>query len=317
MQRAHWDDDVSVLSAENVFFDIETAGLAARFGAVLLDMTLQLIVVLLLSIAGLMFTTYVSPIEEWGQWMLNISQAIFYLLIFLIFYAYYFFFEWLWDGQTPGKRAMRLRVMQTNGMPITYWHALVRNVIRLADFLPMMYGVGAVVGILDSSNRRAGDLIAGTIVARERGDIASRKVLDIESAVEQFLAASLPVETVSETPNAPVHNLPVDLGSPQTIASLEQQQPQHQEPTHQSAVQTPESGADAEAAAMLRRLNAQDYELARDFLIRREKLPNAARLRLAQSLAARLSAKLQINPPSDLEAELFLNEVVTRLRGRF
>ena len=313
MKRAYWDDDVSVLSSENVFFDIETAGLAARFGAVLLDMTLQLFVILLLSVAGLLFTTYIAPLEDWAQWMLSSAQAFYYLLVFLIGYAYYFFFEWLWDGQTPGKRALRLRVMQTNGMPITYWHALVRNVIRIADFLPFMYGVGALVGILDNSNRRAGDLIAGTIVARERGDLASRKVLDIHSAVEQFLAAGLPIESVSPVPDSAVRS------TPPAIQTLENQPSETQA---LATVQTTESSSDksssdAEAAAMLRHLNAQDYELARDFLIRRDKLPEAARLRLSQSLASRLSAKLGRSTPAADEAENFLNEIVTRLRGRF
>ena len=68
---------------------------------------------------------------------------------------------------------------------------------------------------------------------------------------------------------------------------------------------------------MLKKLNAQDYELARDFLIRRDKLPVAARLRLAQSLALRFSAKLGLSTPAVSEAEEFLNEIVTRLRGRF
>ena len=298
MQRAQWDDDVSVLSSENVFFEIETAGLAARFGAVLIDMTLQLFVILLVSLAGVAFSTYIAPMEDWAQWMLYAGEAIFYLLVFLISYAYYFFFEWLWNGQTPGKRALRLRVMQTNGMPITYWHALVRNVIRIADFLPFMYGVGALVGVLDNSNRRAGDLIAGTIVARERGDLASRKVLDIQTAVEQFLASSLPLDAVPEASQSAARSTPA---APEALASA------------------PDAGtsADAEAAAMLKKLNAQDYELARDFLIRRDKLPAAARLRLGESLASRLSAKLGRSTPAAEEAEAFLNEIVTRLRGRF
>src|SRR5690606_19311791 len=138
----------------------------------------------------MIFTVYISPLEEWAPWMLSVGMAVYGLLLFLIFYAYYFFFEWLWNGQTPGKRLLRLRVMQANGMPITYWHAFMRNVIRIADFLPAMYGVGAAVALLDDSNRRAGDLIAGTIVARERVDNPNEKILDIHTAVENFLNAT-------------------------------------------------------------------------------------------------------------------------------
>jgi uncharacterized RDD family membrane protein YckC len=303
MQRAHWDDDVSVLSAENVFFEIETAGLAARFGAALIDITLQFIVISLVSILGALLMSYALPVEEWTKWMLYIGGAIYLLFLFLVIYAYYFLFEWLWDGQTPGKRALHLRVMQSNGMPITYWHAFVRNVIRIADFLPLMYGVGAVVGVLDTNNRRVGDLLAGTIVARERSHAEKNKILDIKIAVDQFLNTGSPIE--KPPPAAPVAT--PTLQDVEAVAATEAK-----------------SEADAEAAAMLHRLDAQDYELARDFLVRRENLPATARTRLAQSLAARLVAKLGDAIPDgstpDLEgarAEEFLQSVVEKLRGKF
>jgi uncharacterized RDD family membrane protein YckC len=297
MRRAYWDDDVSVLSAENVFFEIETAGLAARFGAALIDITLQLVVISLVSILGALLMSYALPMEEWTKWMLYVGGAFYLLFLFLVIYAYYFFFEWLWDGQTPGKRALHLRVMQSNGMPITYWHAFLRNVIRIADFLPLMYGVGAVVGVLDTNNRRVGDLLAGTIVARERSHAEKNKILDIKNAVDQFLSTGAPIE---KPPSA----APVATPTLQAVEA--------------------ENETDAEAAAMLRRLDAQDYELARDFLVRRENLPSAARTRLAGSLAARLVAKLGDAIPDgstpDLEgarAEEFLQSVVEKLRGKF
>ncbi len=286
MQRAYWDDDVSVLSAENVFFEIETAGLAARFGAVLIDMTIQLVLITIMSLAAMLFSTNILPMEGWAPWVLSVSIALYGLMVFLIAYAYFFFFEWLWNGQTPGKRMLRLRVMQTNGMPITYWHAFMRNVIRIGDFLPVMYGVGAAAALLDDNNRRMGDLIAGTIVARERTDVAADKVLDINTAVENFLNA--------------------------TAAPLPEQAQ-----TTQSAQETEIELADAEAAAMLTRLNAQDYELARDFLTRRDNLAQLTRQRLAQSLSTRLATKLGVEMPHPHVAEAFLEEVVERLRGRF
>jgi uncharacterized RDD family membrane protein YckC len=298
MQRAHWDDDVSVLSAENVFFEIETAGLAARFGAALIDITLQLFVLMLVSTLGALLVSYTMPIEIWATWMIYLGGAIYLLFAFLVIYAYYFFFEWLWDGQTPGKRALHLRVIQSNGMPITYWHAFLRNVIRIADFLPLMYGVGAVVGVLDTNNRRVGDLLAGTIVARERSETAKSKILDIKVAVDQFLSTGAPIEKPQAPTNAPPDAL---------IAAPEM-----------------EEETDAQAAAMRRRLDAQDYELARDFLGRRETLPPVARMRLANSLAARLVAKLGDDAPGGstpvlegARAEEFLQNIVEKLRGRF
>jgi uncharacterized RDD family membrane protein YckC len=295
MRRAYWDDDVSVLSAENVFFEIETAGLAARFGATLIDVLLQLLAAGLLGLAFNIVDSYIAPMQSWTRWMVYFSTALLILLLFVIFYAYYFFFEWLWDGQTPGKRALRLRVMQADGMPITYWHALVRNVLRIADFLPLFYGAGALVALLGHDNRRIGDLVAGTIVARERGDFGREQVLDIRVAVENFLNAGAAAE--QRTPNPPAARAP-------------------EHPTPNLEHSAPVGEVDAETAALMARLDAQDYELVRDFMARRETLPPPTRTRLAHSLARRTAAKLQIEEVSEGEAETFLAEVAERLQGR-
>lgn len=293
MKRAYWDDDVSVLSAENVFFEIETAGLAARFGATLIDLTLQILVAGLFGVAAGLFESYVLPMQELALWIVQLLTAFGILFLFVVFYVYYFFFEWLWDGQTPGKRLMKLRVMQADGMPISYWHALVRNILRIADFLPFFYGAGALVAILNDSNRRIGDIVAGTIVAKERGDLGKEKVLDIRAAVDNFLSAG----TVPQ---------------PARVADETSKQS-----TPQSTIRNPHSEKpDAETAILLARLDAQDYELVRDFQSRRATLPLPARTRLANSLCARLAAKLGIETPPETEAEEFLMEVSKRLHGR-
>jgi uncharacterized RDD family membrane protein YckC len=294
MKRAYWDDDVSVLSAENVFFEIETAGLAARFGATLIDLTLQILAAGLFGIAAALFESYALPLEELALWMVQLLTAFGILLLFVIFYAYYFFFEWLWDGQTPGKRLMKLRVMQADGMPISYWHALVRNILRIADFLPFFYGAGAVVAILNDSNRRIGDIVAGTIVAKERGDLGREKVLDIRLAVENFLRDDTPFEPApaAQISQPDASTPPADNRAPET------------------------EKPDAETAILMARLDAQDYELVRDFQARREALPLAARTRLANSLGARIAAKLGIEAPLESQSEEFLTEVAKRLHGR-
>lgn len=288
MRRAYWDDEVSVLSAENVFFEIETAGLAARFGATLIDVTLQILAAGLFGIAFNLFDSYVAPMQTWSLWMVYLATAVLILLLFLIFYAYYFFFEWLWDGQTPGKRLCKLRVMQADGMPVTYWNALVRNVLRIADFLPMFYGAGAIVALLNENNRRIGDLVAGTVVARERGDLGRQKVLDIRAAVEIFLNSS------AATSEPPISNIE------HTTSNLD----------------IVKAEVDAETAVLLARLDAQDYELLRDFSARRDKLPEAARIRLAKSLAFRIAAKLQTPAPTEDAAETFLENIGRRVQGR-
>jgi hypothetical protein len=93
---------------------------------------------------------------------------VFGLLTFFIFWGYYLFFEMAWNGQSPGKRRLGLRVIRTDGSPITFTESLIRNLIRLFDFLPAYYGVGVVAMFINSQTRRLGDLVAGTLVVHDR-----------------------------------------------------------------------------------------------------------------------------------------------------
>ena len=70
-------------------------------------------------------------------------------------------------GQTPGKKAMKIRVMRDDGTPVTANEVLVRNILRLVDFLPFGYALGAVVMFPSPLSKRLGDLAAGTIVVKE------------------------------------------------------------------------------------------------------------------------------------------------------
>ncbi len=86
-----------------------------------------------------------------------------------------FFVEWLlpacfeamWNGQTPGKRALRLRVLNDDGTPLRWPGALTRNLLRAADFLPLAYGVGLLAMLANRDFKRLGDLAGGTVVVYE------------------------------------------------------------------------------------------------------------------------------------------------------
>ena len=83
-----------------------------------------------------------------------------------------FFVEWLlpawfeaaWSGQTPGKRLFRLAVLNDDGTPVRWPAAFTRNLLRAADFLPFLYGVGLVTMLMSRDFKRLGDLAAGTVV---------------------------------------------------------------------------------------------------------------------------------------------------------
>jgi len=87
----------------------------------------------------------------------------------------FFFFQWvywtacevLFRGQTPGKRFLKIRIVRADGSPVGVFESAVRNLLRVVDFLPFAYGVGAIVMLIDPKHRRLGDLAAGTVALRE------------------------------------------------------------------------------------------------------------------------------------------------------
>jgi uncharacterized RDD family membrane protein YckC len=88
---------------------------------------------------------------------------------FLIFFGYFIFFETIWSGQTPGKRWLKLRVIQEDGRPINFFAALARNLIRVADmFVWPFYSVGIVSVFASARSKRLGDYVANTVVVKER-----------------------------------------------------------------------------------------------------------------------------------------------------
>lgn len=281
--RDPWAEDVEVVSSENVAFGVESAGLGSRFAATCIDLAIQGLI-LGIGAAVISWSLDSIQIDQWSPGLLNIAQAIGALLAFCILWGYYFAFEWRWDGQTPGKRALGLRVLHTDGSPLTMWGSLVRNLLRIFDFLPGFYGAGALIALLGPNNRRAGDLVANTIVARERHD-ATRQVLGIGQAADAFLSSS---QNPLQAPSAASSTASIATGS---VREREE-----------AGANEFEEAPDLESLALRTRLKAADWEMALDFARRRESLEPSVRVRLAQRLAQQLAAKAGVEPGADAEA---------------
>jgi uncharacterized RDD family membrane protein YckC len=103
-----------------------------------------------------------------GSAFFDVAFIFFLTTANLVFWGYYILFETMWEGQSPGKRALGVRVLKTSGMPIGFLDAVIRNLVRIVDFLPFFYGVGVVTMFISPQSRRLGDLAAGTLVVRER-----------------------------------------------------------------------------------------------------------------------------------------------------
>jgi uncharacterized RDD family membrane protein YckC len=112
------------------------------------------------------------------------------LALFLLEWFYPVFFE-LRSGATPGKRAMGIAVVQDDGTPVTPAASLIRNLLRVVDFLPIAYGAGLVCTLIDRDFRRLGDLAAGTLVVHVREPLAVGPIPDHEPIP---LPEALPLE---------------------------------------------------------------------------------------------------------------------------
>jgi uncharacterized RDD family membrane protein YckC len=175
-------DRYTLETPENVEVDFELAGLGSRFCAMLIDCLLIGLVIfllgLLLGVAGMAFSPFFgrdrAAAGRLGQWLI---AAFWILVAALLFDGYFIFFELVMRGQTPGKRSMKIRVLRDDGTPITLNEVLVRNILRLVDFLPAAYAVGSIVMFCSPLCKRLGDIAAGTIVVKE-GQIDYRAKAD-------------------------------------------------------------------------------------------------------------------------------------------
>lgn len=155
-----WTTGDPLVTPEAVALDLDLAGLGSRMMAGLVDSAIQGVIVAAV-VFGLGSTDLGSGLG--GTWGVVATL----LLTFLVWYAYYPFFEMRWNGRSPGKTVMRMRVIKGDGQPIDLPASLIRNLIRIIDLLPSFYGVGALVMLVTRRSQRLGDLAAGTVVVRE------------------------------------------------------------------------------------------------------------------------------------------------------
>jgi uncharacterized RDD family membrane protein YckC len=162
------EETLVIETPERVPLHFALASIGNRFLACAVDHALQFITILLIYIGFSIIGEYSSlgdRITEAPKWV----QAVLIIVVFLIVMGYFIFFEWLWNGQTPGKRWLKLRVIREDGRPVTFWEAAVRNLLRLFDMSPaIFYSIGLISVFISSKDQRAGDMLAGTVVVRER-----------------------------------------------------------------------------------------------------------------------------------------------------
>jgi len=171
--RSQLDSTVEIITPENIAFRYRVAGPYRRLPAYLVDLLLR-VVVSLVTMLCLALGFGLIGLEGMGV-------GIGLVLWFAMAWFYGGLFESYWNGQTPGKRMLGIRVVSTDGQPITALQAILRNVLRSLDALPLApwpimdqapailptYLVGLVAPLLNDRYQRIGDLFCGTLVVLE------------------------------------------------------------------------------------------------------------------------------------------------------
>ena len=158
--------ELVVISPEKTVLHYRLAGLGSRAIAHIFDLFILvgLLLLLVLLIGALMGFSSLAT----GGLGSGIGFLVIAVLLSIGPFLYFILFEWLWNGQTIGKKATGIRVRMADGTPVTFAAAVGRNLLRPADLLPGSYFVGLIAMFTNPKAQRIGDLFAATIVLHER-----------------------------------------------------------------------------------------------------------------------------------------------------
>src|SRR2546429_1193795 len=149
---------LEIETPDHVVLRFQLAGAGNRGFAAIVDFLIVLCVTLAYEFSFQNLTEIDPSHDDWAGWL------VFFQL--LIAWLYFVLLEWLWNGQTIGKRFFGLRVISEDGEPARFVAVVVRNLVRVVDFLPFFYGFGLVTLIVSSRSQRLGDYAGGTFVVR-------------------------------------------------------------------------------------------------------------------------------------------------------
>jgi len=280
-------DQLNIDTPELVAIELPLAGIGSRFIAILVDYLIWGFVFLIL---GIVAAIIIPALHFFGGISANWAIGIFVLIVFLLQWGYFALFEAFGNGRTPGKRVARIRVIHQSGRGINFVEALARNLVRFVDYFPSFYAVGLVAIFFSRRNQRLGDMVAGTLVVRDR-EVDSPHWG--ESASRTFTAPTLIAESPIASPGP-------------TQSSRGSWEGPWGGPPHLRVVLP---------APALAKLSASDLEVLEGFFVRRLDLDLTTRAALASRIAAALCAKSGLTIPPDTSVETFLEAVAHQFRG--
>jgi uncharacterized RDD family membrane protein YckC len=149
---------IPIETPEGIRFSLPLAGPISRFLAWLID---ALLIGIAISLSG-------HLLQVIGVFNKDLMIGFTLVTSFIVATGYGMIFEWIWHGQTPGKRALGLRVMDVGGLKLQFSQVAIRNLMRILDALPLLYLVGGTAVLLSRQAQRLGDMVANTTVIKQR-----------------------------------------------------------------------------------------------------------------------------------------------------
>jgi uncharacterized RDD family membrane protein YckC len=200
-------DQLSIDTPELVSIEMPLAGIGSRFIALLVDYLILIVGLLVLWLLAVVFGPALNAFNKISaQWV----EAIVIFVLFLFGWGYFTLFEAFWNGRTPGKKVAKIRVIHQSGRSIGLLESMARNLVRFVDQQPVFVSaVGVITMFVTKQHQRLGDLVAGTLVVRDRepetplwGESGSRtftaQLFERTHVEEPHMAVTLPANGISK-----------------------------------------------------------------------------------------------------------------------
>jgi uncharacterized RDD family membrane protein YckC len=182
------EDRIQVNTPEQISLEFPLAGIGSRFMGLAVDTLLQVLLYIAAFFALVEIEKYAPILPAWLAWVpASWAPALLILFLFCIYWGYFAFFEVIWKGQTPGKRAAGIRAIKDSGRALNVYEVIGRNLLRAVDWLPTMYIAGIVSMMISRRNQRLGDHLVGSIVVHDKRSEQIRP--EWSSSVEQSSAS--------------------------------------------------------------------------------------------------------------------------------
>ncbi len=268
--------EILVVTPENIEIEYELAGVGSRFLANLVDVLWQTLIFFLLGvligilalILGLIHAAWASSLENFFEGLLAAVSAI---AFFLVMWGYFLWFEIRWNGQTPGKRQMGLRVIRDGGYPVNVYAVIARNLLRVIDGMPVIT-LGLIAGGLADDNAAMAALGGLSILVSLGFMLFSARY----QRLGDFVAGTMVVK--QRAPRVPTLEA---LAPPPRVL------PEHLAPY-----------ALADIGRQVYEMTVPEYRAVRHYIDRRWQLPSSVQQYAAMTLAVPLMQRLNIRPPA-------------------